>query len=251
MVDERALAYLNLYAVLGSLPQLCELDAEARGLIADKTVSVGISVRGGPQGTLFFDRGVCTVSRRLERCDIKLPFSSCAGFNGMINGTVTPIPAKGFTKIGFLTGRFTRLTDRLTAYLRADAEKLREERFFTVSTTLMLHLITEAIAQLGNEDPVSRSSASYIDDGVIRLSIRNGPATAVEARGHRLTARHEAPDACTSYMEFEDMKIARELFDGRVNSVACVGMGLVRIGGMISQVDNVNRILDRVAVYLA
>ena len=52
-------------------------------------------------------------------------------------------------------------------------------------------------------------------------------------------------------MRFEDIKLARDLFDGRVNAVASVGEGKVRIGGMISQVDNVNRILDRVALYLA
>ena len=34
-------------------------------------------------------------------------------------------------------------------------------------------------------------------------------------------------------------------------NIAAVGMGSVRIGGMISQVDNVNRILDRVSLYLA
>ena len=42
-----------------------------------------------------------------------------------------------------------------------------------------------------------------------------------------------------------------DLFDGKVNAVVCVGEGKVRIGGMVSQVDNVNRILDRVALYLA
>ena len=35
------------------------------------------------------------------------------------------------------------------------------------------------------------------------------------------------------------------------NAIAAVGLGQVRIGGMICQVDNVNRILDRVAAYLA
>ena len=51
-------------------------------------------------------------------------------------------------------------------------------------------------------------------------------------------------------MEFCDLDLALQLFEGQVNSVACVGMGQVRIGGMISQVDNLNRILDRVAMYL-
>ena len=40
------------------------------------------------------------------------------------------------------------------------------------------------------------------------------------------------------------------IFDGD-DAVAAVGEGKVRIGGMISQIDNVNRILDRVSIYLA
>ena len=47
------------------------------------------------------------------------------------------------------------------------------------------------------------------------------------------------------------MALARALFDGNVNAISAVGLGQVRIGGQISQVDNINRILDRVAVYLA
>ena len=51
-------------------------------------------------------------------------------------------------------------------------------------------------------------------------------------------------------MQFADLATARALFDGKINAVAAVGEGKVRIGGMISQVDNINRILDRVALYL-
>ena len=54
-----------------------------------------------------------------------------------------------------------------------------------------------------------------------------------------------------SCMEFCDLALAHDLFDGKVNAVVCVGQGKVRISGMISQVDNVNRILDRVSVYLS
>jgi fructose-1-phosphate kinase PfkB-like protein len=52
-------------------------------------------------------------------------------------------------------------------------------------------------------------------------------------------------------MRFKDIDTARDLFDGHINAVAAVGLGDVCVGGMISQLDNVNRILDRVALYLA
>ena len=171
----------------------------------------------------------------------------------MIDGTVTPIPSKGFTKIGFLTGPFIKLTDILTKYLRPTAEDLENEEFFRISTKLMLHVIAGAVAQIGNQDMIGKASASYMVDGTVRLSIKNEIAAAIQIRDHHLTALADAPDISDSmsYMEFANLHIARELFDGHRNAVASVGEGLIRIGGMISQVDNVNRILDRVALYLA
>ena len=250
-MDQRTLAFINLHAVLGGLVRLCELDDEAKKLIGGKNVSVGFAVKDGPEGTLVFKDGRCSFREGTAGCSIKLPFSSPEKFNGLIDGTVTPIPSKGFTKIGFLTKEFTKLTDMLTKYLRPQPAALEDERFFTISTTIMFHLIVDAIAQVGNEDKIGRASASYVVDGDIKLAINDGPVGFVRAKGHRLQAFHEAPKMPMSYMEFADMHTARDLFDGKVNAVVCVGKGLVRIGGMISQVDNLNRMLDRVAVYLA
>jgi len=186
-----------------------------------------------------------------DRCEIRLPFSSCEKFNGLIDGTVTPIPSKGFTKIGFLTGPFMKLTDRLNAYLRPAPGALDQPEFFRISTTLMFHLIVEAIAQIANQDAVGQFSASNIVDGTVKLAIQGGPTAALCCRNHKILPIHRAPDNCLSCMEFQDMKLARDLFDGRVNAIASVGLGQIRIGGMISQIDNINRILDRVALYLA
>jgi len=253
MKDNMTLAYLNLYAILGALEPLCELVPEAAALISDKKISIGIAVKNGPNATLQFDHGKVKLVDGTAHCNIKLSFSTPEKFNGMIDGTVTPIPSKGFTKIGFLMGPFIKLTDILTKYLRPDPKDLENKTFFDMSTKLMLHVIAGAIAQIGNNEAVGRASASYIIDGTIRLAIADEIAVAIQAKDHQLTALRQAPeiDQCMSYMEFADLKTARDLFDGKCNAVACVGEGRVRIGGMISQVDNVNRILDRVALYLA
>ena len=58
MKDARTLAYINLFAVLGAIPYLCELDAEAAELIRGESVSIGFAVKGGPEGTLFFGGGI-------------------------------------------------------------------------------------------------------------------------------------------------------------------------------------------------
>ncbi|MGM9522006.1 MAG: hypothetical protein ACI3VB_05960 [Oscillospiraceae bacterium] len=250
-MDQRTLAFINLHAVLGGLVRLCELDDEAGKLIEGKDVSVGFSVKNGPEGTLIFKDGKCSFKRGTEGCMVKLPFSSPEKFNGLINGTVTPIPSKGFTKISFLLKEFTQLTDMLTKYLRPEPEALKDERFFNISTTIMFHLILDAVSQVGNEDKVGRASAGYIVDGDVKLGIDGGPVGFIRVKNHRMRAYHQAPENFMSYMEFADMHTARDLFDGNVNAVSCVGQGVVRIGGMISQVDNINRMLDRVAIYLA
>lgn len=158
MKDQKTLAYINLFGILGALGKLAELDDAARALLTGiKPISLGIAVSGGPHATLRFADGGCVQTEGVDRCDIKLAFSTAEKFNGMIDGTVTPIPRKGFTHIGFLTGTFVKLTDILTRYLRPSAEDLADERFFEVSTTLMLYVIAGAVAQIGNHDEVGAS----------------------------------------------------------------------------------------------
>ena len=47
------------------------------------------------------------------------------------------------------------------------------------------------------------------------------------------------------------MQLAHDLFDGKVNAIAQIGEGNIIMKGMINMLDNMNRILDRVALYLA
>ena len=115
-----------------------------------------------------------------------------------------------------------------------------------------LYVIGRSIVQIGNQDPVGKFSASNIVDGKIRLAIGNELEVAIHAKDHKLFFNaNPNRDGVMSEMRFADLATARDLFDGKLNAVAAVGLGKVRIGGMISQIDNVNRILDRVSLYLA
>ena len=51
-------------------------------------------------------------------------------------------------------------------------------------------------------------------------------------------------------MEFADVELAHGLFTGTASTIAELCEGNIYMCGMISMVDNLNRILDRVAVYL-
>ncbi len=252
LTDAKTMAYINMYAVLGTLENLCELSAEARALVeTKKPVSIGFDVKGGPKATLTFKNGRCRMEQGIGACDVKLPFSSCEKFNGLIDGTVTPIPSKGFTKISFLLKQFTPLTDLLAKYMRPSEEDLKDEEFFEISTKLLFYTITVAISQIGNNDEIGKFSAKHIPDGVIRMSITNGPSAGIEVKDHRLVTIKKAPEKYRSVMEFGSLKLAHDLFDGKVNAVAQIGEGNIIMKGMINMIDNVNRILDRVALYLA
>jgi len=252
LVDQKTLAYINLYAVLGTLENLCELDPAASALLTNKKpISIGFEVKDGPSATLTFKNGKCRMEQGVGSCTIKLPFSSCEKFNGLLDGTVTPIPSKGFTHINFLLKDFTALTDLLTKYMRPDPADLEDEDFYVISTSLMFYTISVAIAQIANNDKIGKFSASHIVDGDIAFVIKGGPAATLRAKGGRLLTIKCASENPRASMEFNSIKLARDLFDGKVNAVASIGAGTISMKGMVSMLDNLNRLLDRVALYLA
>lgn len=252
MVDSRTKAYINLYALLGTLENLCEMDQKAKDMLKDiKPVSIGFEVKGGPAATIRFSNSGCRMEDGVSKCDIKLPFGTCEKFNGMIDGTVTPIPSKGFTKIQFLLKTFTALTDRLAEFMRPDPEALKDPEFFKISTTLTFYTITVAISQIGNQDSIGQASASYMVDGDLKISIKDGPSSLIRVKDHHLVTIKQEPEAPRAIMEFGSMQLAYDLFNGNVNALACIGNGTIQMKGMISLLDNMNRMLDRVGLYLA
>lgn len=249
-IDQKTLAYVNLYGVLGGLTVLCEQAPEAAKILGNSGCSIGFAVKNGPQATFTFLGGRCILKEGIEDCTVKLPFSSCEKFNGMVAGTVTPIPTKGLTKLPFLLGRFRKLTALLEAYLRPTPEKLNDEDFLRRSTMVMFRVIAASAAQIANYDSVGQFSASNMPDGVLKLEIADCCKAALTAKDHVLTFSPKVPKDIRAYMQFVDVTSARELFDGKLNAVAAVGQGRVRMGGMIPMVDNLNRILSRVELYL-
>lgn len=249
--DATTLAYINMYGVFGGLTALCDLVPEARKILGKSACSIGFDVKNGPSATLTFVGGRCILKDGTDGCAIRLPFSSCEKFNGMIDGTVTPIPTHGISKLPFLLGKFKKLTSLLEEYLRPSPERLSDEDFLKKSTAILFRVIVSSVAQIANHDKVGRASASYITDGAIKLEICGLAEAALIAKNHTLTFSPTVPKNIMSRMQFANVQTARDLFDGKINSVAAVGLGDVRIGGMISQIDNVNRILSRVELYLA
>ena len=115
----------------------------------------------------------------------------------------------------------------------------------------MFYVITVALSQIGNNDPIGTFSASQIPDGIIEVSIKDCVQAGIRVKDHHMVTIKEKPERFHSKMEFNGIRLARDLFDGNVNAVACIGEGKIGMFGLVNMIDNVNRILDRVAIYLA
>jgi len=243
--------------VIGTLENLCELDPETSALVTNqKPVVIAWDVKDGPKATMTFVNGRMRLDTGiLPKHNLIMKCSSCEQFNQLVGGaniTPTPVPkGGGIAALKFMLNDFKVLTARLEKFLRATEEDLADPVFSTLSTKLMLNVIGVAISQIGDYDPVGKFSAKYITDGDVQISVKGDLGVTIRVKDNFLTTIKQRPETPSAIMEFESLELARALFDGKVNAMSCIGQGQIIMGGKINMLDNVNRILDRVPLYLA
>ena len=181
-----------------------------------------------------------------------MQFASPAAFNRMIDEGKPGMPVKGvISLLSFLTGPFTKLTDRLAAVLRPDEAALADRAFFEENTLMTMYVIAGAISGLANSDSIAKISAGNTPDGDISLGIKGSAAVTIRVRDHVFTTIKAPAENPRALMEFADIDLANGLFNGKVSTINEMCKGNIRLAGVLSMVDNVNRILDRVSVYLS
>ena len=250
MKDPNVLAYINMFAVLKDIEMLCRINPEAKKLASPpKPVSISFNVANGPQATLSFADGSCRMTPGLGG-QIKLRLGSPEAFNQMVDGTKNPLPYGGFFKLKFLLNDFTKLTDMLNGYLRAEEAALKNRDFFEQSTTLMFYLVANALSAIGNYDELGKIGASKIPDGSIAMEIKDGPCAEIIVKNGHMETQNRKAEKPRAYMIFDSFDTARGLFDGTVESMSALAAGKITMKGYIPMIDNLNKILSRVAVYL-
>lgn len=254
MIEQKALAYANMYGVLGALENLCQIDDTAKAILktVKGRVSLCFDVKDGPCRTFHISSDGCKITEGSKGCNCKMNFSSPEKFNLLINESKPGIPVKGAIRlISFLLGAFSKLTDRLTELLRPSKEALEDRSFFEESTLLTMYTVAGAIAGLANSDSIAKISASNTVDGDVLLGIKNVAYATIRVENHKFSIIKEKTETPRAVMEFSDIDLANGLFAGTVSTVNEMCKGNIALKGMISMVDNINRILDRVSVYLA
>ena len=152
--------------------------------------------------------------------------------------------------LSFLLGPFTKLTNRLTKLLMPSEADLKDRAFFEESTVLTFYTIAGAISALANTDSVSKQSALYTVDGDVSMGIKDVCYATIRVNNHTFRTIKEKAQSPRAVMEFATIDLANGLFNGTASTMAELCAGHIYMAGMISMVDNINRVLDRVAVYL-
>ena len=182
---------------------------------------------------------------------MKLALPTAKAVNKLYEGTGTPIPVKGITKIKFLTGPFTQLTDRLTEYLRPTEEALKDQEFSRANAVLTLHVAAYALAEIGNSDHEGKLNAARIPDGDIALAVKDGPALTIRVKGGKLSVLRESPKNWRAKMVFADIDSAGAVLRGDMSSYAAIGQDLIELGGFVPMLDELNKLLGLVPTYLS
>jgi hypothetical protein len=249
-VDQYTLARVNVFSLLRCLEDLPAFDAQARSIAEGRPETIQFTVSGVGKARLAIGGGKIEFLPGGGSCSINLWFPKAEALNAMFAGTGNPIPLKGITKIGFLKGPFTILTDRLGHYMRPKPELLKDRAYRDANAALSLRAAVYAISEIGNGDHDGRLNAARMPEGEILVAARGGPELTVSSSSGRLETRKGPPAKLRARMVFSDLESAGALLRGEMDSYTAIGAERLELGGFVPLLDNMNKILGLVPRYL-
>lgn len=253
MVDQKTMARVNVFAVLRALEGLPAHDDTARRIAAGRREVIQFTVGGVGKARLTIGDGEIAFNPGAGSSTINLWFPDASRLNAMFAGTGNPIPLKGLSKIGYLKGPFSDLSDRLSFYLRAKPELLLSKEYRQANAELSLCTAFYALSEVANNDFDGRLNAGRMANGAIVIAVTGGPSLTLAVKDGRLeTLKGDVPfPGHRARMVFSGIEEAGQLIRGELNSYLAIGTGQVAIGGYTPMVDHMNKLLGLVPRYLS
>jgi hypothetical protein len=253
MSRDLTMAHLNLFAVLQNLEDLVRLDPEMAALAKSWRIRIQFLVRGGPVTYVDFSGGTCRVGpEKRGRPDVILFFTSPAHLNKMFEGSGNPIPLRGFTRLGFLTKEFPRLTDRMEYYLKPTDTLLQDPAYLEINTRMTMNTAAFAIRELVAFDPIGRLAGAHICDGAVNMKVLpDGPAVCIDFQGGKITVSKKESDRPMACLFMKNLQVANDFLNGKLDTFTAAASGDVLIKGQTPMLDSMSLILDRIPMYLS
>jgi hypothetical protein len=252
MQRELVKSHLNLYAVLPNLEELVAFDPEISQLVSTWNVGIEFIVSKGPRAHVTIRDGRCKVGPGPgQGTNVKLWFKSPAHLNAMFDGKAKPIPIKGFSRLGFMSKEFPKLTDRLEYYMRANGEVLEDQRIFEFVTRCMLYTAILGLAELAELDPDLADLAGHTPNGTAEFKVLpDGPAAHLTHTDGKFASAKGSVESPNVKMQFRDHQVCNDLLNGQVDAFAALGRNDVMIKGFLPLADQLNAMLKYLEPYL-
>ena len=248
----KARLYLN--AVLPAFEDLLDFSEDARAHMHGRKFKLGFQTSSGLKSTLIFENGTCQFTKTKQRQrQIVLHFVSEEQLNREFEdeGFRLPIPIKGATRVGDLKA-FKAVSTELEKCLRPSQEKLDEVEFHAFHVGLQLGIALRAAIELATHEPLSKNIMGQCPSGLAFFSVgKDGYGAWLLWESGRLTSGKGTPERKPDVtVEFQDAETALRAVGNRIDVMAAVGLGEIKVSGLVPLADSLGYIFERIPLYI-
>ncbi len=254
VVDEMLLSRLHLHAVLPALESVARLVPQGRELVAHANFALGLRVANGPAATVSVSGGTLRVEPRMaERGGSVLHFLRPRHLNAIFRQRFIfpPLPVRGWWRMTRLAP-FLGLTKVLDATLQPDEAALGDVEFRRRHLLLSFEVALRAVPIVAREDAGARRALAHTPPGLLVIRIPGIPfvASVLWENGALTSSLGEPEREADATVTVRDEETARLLLASAIDPQVALGLGRVRVDGLIPLADGLDVLLHRVDSYL-
>lgn len=248
----KARLYLN--AVLPAFEDLLTQNEQAREVIGARAFTLTFQTSSGIKSSLSFTEQSCTFHKSgAERSQIIIHFITEEHLNKEFEGVGfrLPIPIKGSTRFGDIKA-FKALSSILEETLRPHKEELEDPAKHDLQIALQLGIALRATIELTTHEKLSRTIMKNTPEGTAYFSVgKDGYGAWLKWHKGRLTSGKGEPEQTPDVtVQFVDAETAIRAVGNRIDVMAAIGLGDIKIEGLIPLADSLGYIFERIPLYI-
>lgn len=249
MNKEEVYSYLYLRAVLPAMEDLLRVSKEASELTRGWKFTLKMSICGGPQCALKFRDG-SVQARRHSSSDLNLVYFKNSLLNAAFENKRYAIPIPFGNPLHFKKlSAFQKLTDLLEKYLKPKNGSLKDERFLRAHAVILFRVLMRAVSIVGELDPID----TPVPSGLAVVEIE-GVESACWLRiqdGQYFFGLGVPSAEADVRISFDSVETFLQAAQQQLDSHAAVGLGKIKIRGLVPLADSLSLVMDKVGTYLS
>jgi hypothetical protein len=247
-------SHLYLHAVIPALEMLVRIDPESRSLAAGLKKPLRLLVGCHEQLTLSMEEEGLRCHRKPVSCGaFTLWFPTDTQFLKLVENKGLPLvlPRSGWLSIATLRS-FSLLMKRLEWYLKPVDPGTVSPHELACRVHLQLAVATASVPVLGLLDDLSQRELLHLPSGVALFSCDPTlpPCWVRVDQGRAVSGIGDPPEIPLVELTFTDPYTGYEALAERLDQLAAVHTGKIRVKGLVPMADGLDLVLGRVSKYL-